>query len=75
MGYVLPTDSNSRANTALTGLAKQYRRAFTLIVPFIIDSSVSVLDDDYLGRVNHLARWGFASAGASLDILDRTLRV
>ncbi|KAI0683985.1 polyketide synthase [Cerioporus squamosus] len=47
------------ANTALSGMSRKYRNAFSMICPIILDSGVLTLNDDlYKSRVRRAASYG-----------------
>jgi acyl transferase domain-containing protein/aryl carrier-like protein len=50
------------ANTLMSGMIKKYRKAMTLVVPAINDSSIALTEDDYFdSRIKHLTVWGITS--------------
>ena len=62
-----------RANTALAGMVKKYRNAFTIVTPAIVDSSVVTLSDDaYRKSVRHMTEWGMTARGELADPYQRT---
>ncbi|KAI0749982.1 hypothetical protein C8Q80DRAFT_660233 [Daedaleopsis nitida] len=54
--------SYAAANSALAGLTRKYRNAFSIVAPLILDSRVLTLSDDsYNSRVRHMIKWGMTA--------------
>ncbi|KAI1783602.1 ketoacyl-synt-domain-containing protein [Ganoderma leucocontextum] len=54
--------SYAAANTALAGLTRKYRNAFSIVSPIILDSRIVILaDDTYNSRVRHMTKWGMTA--------------
>ena len=61
---VLTNEFLSRANSALAGMVKKYRNAFTIVAPAIIDSSVIALSDEaYKKSMRRVTEWGLTARG------------
>ena len=65
--YLLIFEFCGRANSALAGLTKAYKNAFSIVSPIILDSRVLTLSDDsYYKSVRHMIKWGITARGELL---------
>ncbi len=57
-----------RANTALAGLTRKYKNAFSIVAPLILDSAVITASDDshVATRLRYLIKWGLTARGTGL---------